>query len=269
MMDEPSVVAILLTHNAPESLSRCLEAIDGQSRPPDAVLVIDNASREPATLGERGVPASLLRRAVNDGPAGGHAAGLAEFRDSAHDYAWVLDDDCIPEPGCLAALVARASSVTDGSPLFPLWVDAPTGEARFLPAWCGFLIARATVDRIGLPRADLVWWAEDTEYLQWRVLEAGLRAVEVPEAVVEHHRVRTASAKPPWKMYYEVRNTILYRVYVQRWTWTHVRLLARSLAGLASQAIRNGPGRSARIRAFARGMADGLLRRTGLRVPLP
>ena len=47
MAEERRVLAVVLTHNAPESLERCLLAIDAQTTPPQAVLVVDNASNPP------------------------------------------------------------------------------------------------------------------------------------------------------------------------------------------------------------------------------
>jgi GT2 family glycosyltransferase len=261
------VLAIVLTHDAPESLERCLAALAAQTRRPDRILVVDNASRIPAVSADRTVPTEIVHRSDNDGPAGGHAAGLERFLQSGEDAAWVMDDDCIPAPGCLEALVGGREVSAPRSLVFPLWVDGPTGAARFLPAWCGFLIGREVVERVGLPRADFVWWAEDTEYLQWRMLEAGVRTEHEAGAVVEHHRVRSTGPKPAWKIYYEVRNTIVYRVFVQRWTLTHLRLLFRSLVGLLVQACR-ASGRRASLRAYACGVRDGCRQRLGLRMTL-
>jgi rhamnopyranosyl-N-acetylglucosaminyl-diphospho-decaprenol beta-1,3/1,4-galactofuranosyltransferase len=268
MNTPPRVLAIVLTHNAPDALLRCLHAIDGQTRLPDAILVVDNSSAPPVVVERGRAPIEVLRRELNDGPAGGHAAGLETLLARDEDVAWIMDDDCVPAPDCLARLLDHEVELADDRPVFPIWVDGPTGERRFLPAWCGFVIPRALVERIGLPRRDLVWWAEDTEYLQWRMRDAGVVVVEEPDAVVEHHRVRSTGRKPDWKVYYEVRNTIVYRVYVQPWTLNHGRLMARSLAKLLGQILRNG-ARSADLRAYARGVVDGFAKRTGMRVPLP
>ena len=44
------VVALVLTHNAPQSLARCLSAIDAQTEAPEEVLVVDNASQPPVCV---------------------------------------------------------------------------------------------------------------------------------------------------------------------------------------------------------------------------
>jgi GT2 family glycosyltransferase len=268
-VSEPRVLAIVLTHNAPGALDRCLSAIDGQTRRADEVLVVDNASHPPATPNGRGTPLRLLRRQTNDGPGGGHRAGLEAFLASGADMAWVMDDDCVPDAGCLAALLAHHAKLRKDRVVLPLWIDGATGAGSFLPAWCGFLLTRDLVRRVGLPRADFVWWAEDTEFLQSRMIDAGLHAAHAPEAVVTHLRVRTGPSKPAWKYYYETRNTIVYRVYIQSLTWTHLRLLTWSLVTLLGGILVREDHKLRKFVAFGRGVLDGATRRMGMRVPLP
>jgi GT2 family glycosyltransferase len=258
----------VLTHNAPEALDRCLSAIDAQTRPPDRVLVVDNASVPPAVVGNRVLDVELLRDERNSGPAGGHAVGLERFLESGGDVAWVMDDDCVPEPDCLAALLVRLDAEPGGGLVFPFWIDAETGRGLFRPAWCGFVIDRATVERIGLPRADFVWWAEDTEYLQWRPHHTGIRVEEDREARVLHQRVRWVTTKPAWKYYYEVRNTIYFRLYLQRKPYTRFKRMFRTLVKLLGHILTREEHKLAKLTAYFRGVFDGLTGRLGLRMAL-
>lgn len=291
MVESPrSVLAVVLTHDAPESLARCLSRIDAQTRPPDSMLVVDNASDPPAVLPLSPLSVKLLRSEHNGGPAGGHAIGLSAFLESGFDLAWVMDDDCLPAPTCLEELLAasaegvgadeRDDSVfgirrTAGghhdecdAPVFPLWVDGLTGVSRFMPAWCGFLMPRLVVERIGLPRVDLVWWTEDAEYLQERLRRAHIMPIKAERAVVEHHRVRTGASKPVWKFYYEARNTIEYRYFVQDRTWRRMGRMTRTIVRLVGRIVLHEPGKAARLRAVVDGISDGIRRRSGLRYPL-
>lgn len=263
-----SVLSIVLTHNAPESLERCLSSIDAQTCPPDAVVVVDNASVPPVVLPPSTLRMTLVRSEYNGGPAGGHEIGLRTFLEAGLDLAWVMDDDCFPAPTCLDELLVAAASGEYAVPVFPLWVDGPSRVGRFMPAWCGFLMPRLVVEQIGLPRADLVWWTEDTEYLQHRLLRAGITPINAERAVVEHHRARARANKPPWKFYYEVRNTINYRFYVQDRTWRGVRKAARTILGSVAVVILRQPNKLGRLRAIADGLYDGFRRRSGLRYPL-
>src|SRR5580704_13249762 len=105
--------ALVLTHNAPASLARCLSAIGSQTRPPAAILVVDNASDPPVDQSKLdvGIPIRLVRSETNLGPAGGWAIALQDFLDDAYEFAWVMDDDIVPEPDCLERLFDRATEV--------------------------------------------------------------------------------------------------------------------------------------------------------------
>ena len=70
------IVALVLTHNAPQSLSRCLTAIGAQAELPDEILVVDNASQPPvdvSLLASSDRSLRVIRSEVNGGPAGGWA----------------------------------------------------------------------------------------------------------------------------------------------------------------------------------------------------
>ena len=68
--------------------------------------------------------------------------GIERFLASDADLAWIMDDDCVPAPDCLARLVDHLDADPQRRPVLPWWIDVATGEGSFLPAWCGFLISR-------------------------------------------------------------------------------------------------------------------------------
>jgi GT2 family glycosyltransferase len=99
------VLALVVTHNRKHLLAECLDLLAAQDRPPDHVLVVDNASTDgtPALLAERGVEQLRLER--NTGAAGGFHFGLAEARQRDFDWVWLLDDDAHPRPDSLQKLL--------------------------------------------------------------------------------------------------------------------------------------------------------------------
>ncbi len=269
----PTVVAIVLTFDAPVELERCVLAIDAQHPRPDRLIVVDNDSAKPARdLVEclrLATPFEVVRLSSNTGPAGGHAAGLSRFLELDHDVAWVMDDDCEPQANCLRLLLdaaSRSDPTTD--PIYPTWINTALGHATDYPAWCGFLIRRATVADVGVPRAEFFWWMEDTEYLHWRIREAGYEPRRLADAVVLHHQDRRVGPKPSWKYYYEVRNSVYFRLRVQRGRGRRFRRLARALAGAAKGAL-TGPERITKLILIGRGLIDGLRARLGPRAGLP
>jgi rhamnopyranosyl-N-acetylglucosaminyl-diphospho-decaprenol beta-1,3/1,4-galactofuranosyltransferase len=260
------IMAVVLTHNAPGSLERCLRAIAGQTVPPDAVLVVDNASDPPASLGapNAGLPSTLSRSEVNTGPAGGYAQALAEFLSSGFEHAWVLDDDMVPDPSCLERLWTLAEMKPDSAFVFPI-SRQPDGSSGLWPSWCGFLVARHIVDTVGLPIADLFWWAEDTEYLQWRIPQAGFNIQVVGDALVDHDPIRHGDGVPLWKYYYESRNMLYVHLHVKRRVGRYPLNMSKLLARAV---LREKGGRLRRLAVMARGLSDGVRGKLGLRYPV-
>ena len=102
------VVAVVVTYNREQLLAQCLDALAAQERRPDAVVVIDNASTDHSgrVADEHPLDADVVHLHRNVGGAGGFAAGIARalMRHDA-DWVWVMDDDTVPRPGALAALL--------------------------------------------------------------------------------------------------------------------------------------------------------------------
>jgi rhamnopyranosyl-N-acetylglucosaminyl-diphospho-decaprenol beta-1,3/1,4-galactofuranosyltransferase len=265
------VLATVLTHNDPDALATCLAAIARQTRSPDAVLVIDNGSSSPASASVDRLTdescATVLRLSENLGPAGGHAAGLRAFLAGPCHAAWVMDDDCVPEPGCLEAILhAREAQESEGV-LFPTQTDQG-GVQRNFPGWFAVLLPRAVVDCVGVPREEFFWWAEDTEYLQWRISRAGFPVQWVAAARVQHRRRRATRPTPAWKVYYEARNSVYYRLRVQRPFQQPRRIdkvfrLTTTLSRTLWSLITESHDRRNRLRMFARGIFDGVRGRLG------
>ncbi len=126
------VLALIVTHNRKELLAECLDLLASQVRPPDHVLVADNASTDgtSALLAERQV--EYLRSETNTGAAGGFHFGLAEACRRDFDWVWLLDDDAHPNPDSLQKLLEgleRARAIgPEPSLMFSrlLWVDGRT-----------------------------------------------------------------------------------------------------------------------------------------------
>jgi GT2 family glycosyltransferase len=261
------VMALVLTHNAPATLARCLGAIAAQRLRPDEVLVVDNASQPPVelppTVGDD-IPVRVVRSEVNTGPAGGYAQALSEFLASEATHAWVLDDDMRPASSCLERLWAVAVKDPATSFIFPVSRQSD-GSLNVWPSWCGFVVAREIVAEVGLPMAELFWWAEDTEYLQWRIPEAGFQRQVVADAIVDHDAVRQRGTVPLWKYYYETRNMLYVHLHVKRKVGRYPKnvtlLFARAL-------VREHEGRAERLRVMLRGLRDGAVGRLGITYPV-
>jgi rhamnopyranosyl-N-acetylglucosaminyl-diphospho-decaprenol beta-1,3/1,4-galactofuranosyltransferase len=279
-----TVLGVVLTHDSRELLRRCLSALDAQTEPLDALLVVDNASNEDvADLAAGSGAGRVLRLPENLGPAGGYAAGLEAFLASDADWAWLLDDDCIPTPTALAALRRAAGGTRAPRVLLATTIDHESREVVVSYGWWGVLIPRVVVEAVGVPIADLFYWVEDTEYLQWRIPRAGFPVERCVESIVEVQHSRPAgAAKPAWKYYYEARNQLYFRWRVQlpnpratdpkarrRARRKRAREGARAVSKLALKAaFREHDQRWHKLAMVGRGACDGARGRLGRTVPV-
>jgi GT2 family glycosyltransferase len=189
-----------------------------------------------------------------------------------------MDDDCRPRFDALGALLAAGA---DGQTLVQARaIDATTGRGIYGIGWWGVLIPRSAVAEVGVPNADLFWWTEDTEYLQWRIPRSGHHAVICREALVEVERGRQSPTKPGWKYYYEARNEVYHRLWTQRpggecpvphhlkirvRVW---RAATRTLQLAARALLIERRHRMAKLCLVARGAYDGVRRRLGRTYPV-
>ena len=196
------VVAVVLTHDRPALLARCVDALFEQARVPDCVLVVDNGSAMP--LPERVTrrpKVRVLRLAQNMGPAAGYAAGIGEALAAGGTHVWLMDDDGRPEDAaCLATLLATAAR--EGSAItcplvrnvaererlaFPIRqrgrtrftvsaLDSAPLIEDFAHLFNGALIEAAAFARIGVPDHRLFMRGDEVEFLL-RARRASLRIV--------------------------------------------------------------------------------------------
>ena len=233
-----SVCAVVVTFNRRELLVRCLAALAAQTRPPDHVLVVDNASTDgtPELVRERyAEQVELVELPVNVGGAGGFHEGMKLGHAAGHDWLWIMDDDTLAEPAALAELLAGGKRAGAGTPSLlasrVVWtndrlhpMNAPLFEIKRsaavvagcerglmplrLTTFVSLLIHRGVVDRHGLPLERYFLWSDDIEYTA-RVLrtEPGFLVVD---SVAVHATARpyTAISTSDDRFYFHVRNTL-------------------------------------------------------------
>jgi GT2 family glycosyltransferase len=262
-----SAMAVVVTDDAPASLERCLLAIAAQTTPPQAVLVVDNASTPPvvpADFPPGCPPVTLVRCDHNGGPAGSFALALGHFLASPYRHAWVIEDDMRPDPDCLERLWVVGARDPARTFVFPV-IHQADGTFGAWPTWCGLLVSREIVEEVGLPMSELFSCGEDTEYLQWRIPQAGYPIRVVGDAHVRHDAVRRSKGVPVWQYYYEARNLLYLHLQVKK----RVGHLPRDITRLFLRALVSEPeGRGTRAAAVIRGLNDGARGRLGSRFPV-
>lgn len=245
------IAAVIVTYNRLELLKESLAAVKSQSRRPDKIYVVNNCSTDGTSYYLAGESADGLTQPINlesnIGGAGGFSAGMEAAVVAGYDYVWVMDDDTIPSPGALAALVEAFQAVanvgfavskavwTDGN---PHKMNCPGLRAANrdrsvmfnnysrpgLPVFTvdtgtfvSMLVSAEAVRSAGLPIAEFFIWGDDIEFSN-RVVKAGYVGLYVDNSVVVHktpdnyfgqpHHTPVASA---WKFYYQARNTSYMR----------------------------------------------------------
>jgi rhamnopyranosyl-N-acetylglucosaminyl-diphospho-decaprenol beta-1,3/1,4-galactofuranosyltransferase len=236
------VAAVVVTHNRPDLLQQALAALRLQTRPLDAIVLVDNAS-DAASAARLGQPhgVTVLRSEVNLGGAGGFALGMAHAFAAGHDWIWLLDDDAIARPDALARLVDALDALAvpsaevgalcgtvrefgDVARQHRRRYHLPTGLERSLPlqayagapcrtdtaSFVGLLVSARAIARVGLPEPAFFLSYDDTEYAL-RLGRAGLSIWLAPASVVEHLRERRGRLRAgPFgrKHYFTIRNRI-------------------------------------------------------------
>jgi rhamnopyranosyl-N-acetylglucosaminyl-diphospho-decaprenol beta-1,3/1,4-galactofuranosyltransferase len=219
------VVAVVVTYNRKELLGRCLEALERQTRPPERVLVVDNAS----TDGTPELVASLeprlrldlryVRLDRNGGGAEGFHHGVRiALAEEDSDWLWLMDDDCIAAPDALASLLASPRAADPAcAVLAPVARDGqgrllPINRGHVRPRWlfaplvaappeeqapgveteiefCSFVgpLVRTDAARSnGLPMREMFIRFEDVEYLQRLRLRGGWRMWLIGSSAIAH-----------------------------------------------------------------------------------
>src|SRR4051795_2206849 len=105
-----TVAVVVVTYNRADLLGRMLDGLAAQTREPDAVIIIDNASTDHTRAvldAHRGLKLQRIHLDENTGGAGGFRAGVEGAYDQGFDRVWLMDDDVVPAPDCLALLMAQ------------------------------------------------------------------------------------------------------------------------------------------------------------------
>jgi rhamnopyranosyl-N-acetylglucosaminyl-diphospho-decaprenol beta-1,3/1,4-galactofuranosyltransferase len=283
----PGVVAVIVTFNRRDLLLEALAAVVAQQPAPDEVIVVDNASADGTADAVRAAfpEVRLAELGANYGGAGGFAYGMAAALAGGAGLIWAMDDDTIPQPGALGALLAARASYRGRAPAIVastvLWTDGrphPMNTPRRKPmataaekaaaVACGcvpirsasfvsVLLDAAVCRRLGLPKADFFLWNDDFEFTT-RLLRRNVGLL-CPDSVVVH-KTRTfgsTDADPGDRFYFEVRNKI--------WTLRGNSLGPAEWVLYTGATLRrwvrtySGSGDRRRLRAsFARGLAAGV-----------
>ena len=238
MIQAEKICAVVVTHNRRHLLQRCLTALLNQSRPPDRIIVTDNASTDGTDIMLNNSfpehPAiKYCNLGSNLGGGGGFHHGSCLAIDQGYDWVWLMDDDCFPATDCLQNLIDGVESVEHVySPIILSIEDRKTSlwgikavcntgniEVATLP-FNGFLVHRESLLEIGVPDKNFFIYGDDTEF-NMRARAYGKRIILVTDSVMYHPHQNKLWGLKVYKMflnklwtYYKLRNAIIiYKKY--------------------------------------------------------
>ncbi len=114
-----SVAAVVVTYNRKDFLAALLPTLLAQTRPLDAIYVVDNASTDGTEqfLKEEyhdQPVVHVLRLDTNSGGSGGFYAGVRQAFLDGHDWFWLMDDDVTALPDGLEGLLRLGAGADAG-----------------------------------------------------------------------------------------------------------------------------------------------------------
>jgi rhamnopyranosyl-N-acetylglucosaminyl-diphospho-decaprenol beta-1,3/1,4-galactofuranosyltransferase len=291
-LPHPRVVAVVVAYNRQELVGECLAALLNQSRPVDAVVIVDNAStdRTLAVVRAAAPDADVVALTRNTGGAGGFTVGIARAMEQhSPDWVWVMDDDTVPNRTALDELLAADAALL---PLRPsvlasrvVWIDGqdhPMNTPRPNPfatrrlrrhvessggmpvrssSFVSSMFSAEAIRKAGFPVADYFLWNDDFEFAS-RLIRRSAGVVWPTSVVVHKTRVLgSTDADPGERFYWEVRNKVwLFRFSRSLSLLEKALYLASSLARWV-RTFRGSANRPVLRAGLVRGLRDGFGRR--------
>lgn len=237
-----NIFAAIVTHNRLALLKECIESLRRQTVPLAGIVVINNGSTDGSREWLEQQPGLTCVHQENLGGSYGFAESILQSWKRQADWIWVMDDDSIPHPTALEALVQVIKSGMVYEPIGFLcsrveWADGnphrmniphisifnkhgqPFSQYDKIGAFhvsaCSFvsiLVSAKAVQELGLPIRDFYIWGDDMEFTQ-RITRSGLLGLYVPASIVLHKTKTNYSSdifhddnQSIWKYRYGIRN---------------------------------------------------------------
>jgi len=294
--EQQRVVAVVVTWNRRHLLEESLTAIGAQTHPVEAVIVVDNASEDgtAAMLAERFAHVDIVSTRRNVGGAGGFALGIDRALRQEAEAVWLMDDDTMPQPRALEALVRVRRDYGSGRQADPaattpalvasrvVWTDgrdhpmntprtkvgAPSDErvsARRVgcipirtASFVSVLIDAGRAREVGLPVADYFLWNDDFEFSA-RMLR-GHRGLSCPASVVVHKTTKFGDTQedPGERFYFEVRNKVWLLGRTRSLSTVEKVLYGAATVRRWALTVARSNRRGVLVRGLGRGVRDGV-----------
>jgi GT2 family glycosyltransferase len=241
-MAEPYVITIILNTNRREDTLECLASLEASTYSNHKAIVLDNASTDGSVeaIGAAFPTVQIIPLTQNLGYAGNNNVGIEAGLDQGADWVFVLNEDTVLDPDCLAHLVEAGQGdqeigilgpmvyhhdepniiQTAGGMLGPHWESVHIAQNEpdqgqynqpHLVDWisgCGIMVRRAVIEQVGAIDQRYFYYWEETEWCI-RAGKAGWKIMHVPRAKLWHKGVQRDYRPKPSVTYYATRNRLL------------------------------------------------------------
>lgn len=244
---EDDYAVVVVTYNRLELLKECLDRIESQTVPAKKIIVVNNASADGTAEylrghKERDSRYCIITCAENTGGAGGFEKGIEAAEREKAECILLIDDDailrrdymekimdarkCNPDYLAYAGTVMtdgeidtahRRNVIRPGLRMKKCSENCYTGKNAEQPfacdiaSFCGMVIDRELVRKVGLPCGAYFIWHDDTEY-SIRI-NCYSRFLVIPDARLDHKTTAYIKEYPhrryDWREYYGIRNRIV------------------------------------------------------------
>lgn len=206
------VIAVIVTYNRLALLKRGIAAVQAQTAPCD-IFVINNSSTDGTTEWLDAQEGLTVIHQANLGGAGGFFTGMKAAYEAGAEWVWCMDDDTIPEPEALEAMLSRPKALDESTGFLAsrvVWEDGsqhklnkqalhndPDSATLLLEeqtvrvqfsTFVSTLIHRRAIRACGLPIKEFFIWGEDMEYTI-RILKNSFCGYMVYNSVALHATV--------------------------------------------------------------------------------
>lgn len=216
--------AVIVTYNNASMLKLLLEDLERQTRKPDEIIVIDNASTDNTqSIVKEQSHVCYVRLRENLGSAGGYHEGL-KIACKRNNLVWTLDDDMIVKEDALELLERWWEILEKDYRLGALrsWVGQAPKTIKPIKidsfAWRGTFLKKEVITHIGLPLKEYFLYADDDEYAH-RIKKKGYSMFFIPQSNIRERRTqdkirfnsrgkKIVLYREEFRFYYAFRNQI-------------------------------------------------------------
>jgi GT2 family glycosyltransferase len=234
-----TIAAVVVTYNRKDLLRECLSALLNQTRKPDSIIIMDNASTDgtPEMLKKEFLRKKIfdyVRLKTNTGGAGGFHYGMKRAYEKGFDWIFGMDDDAIPFKDSIENFFKNKTK--NGKVFWSNVVHSKNLSSNKLKgtekiaSWMfvGFWIRKDLIKKVGFPRKDFFIYHDDSEYLK-RIKKYEREVYKINDSLIYHRDwlnlnkvsrdfILFKLKKPSiaaWKVYYIIRNDLLSYSYLE------------------------------------------------------